>query len=77
MLDAEALGLGTAFTVPATALGTARDIYEQLGARAYVERLEELAGCRISAIGVGPDRADTIAVHDLLPDPAQQRPAGA
>ncbi len=36
-------------------------------ARNYVQRLEELAGCRISAIGVGPDRADTIVVHDLLP----------
>lgn len=36
-------------------------------ARAYVARLEELSGCRISAVGVGPDRADTIAVHDLLP----------
>ena len=39
-------------------------------ARAYVLRLEELAGCRISAIGVGPDRAATIAVHDLLPEVA-------
>ncbi|MCS6711347.1 adenylosuccinate synthase [Brachybacterium sp. EF45031] len=37
-------------------------------ARRYVERLEELAGCRISAVGVGPDRADTITVHDLLPE---------
>lgn len=36
-------------------------------ARRYVQRLEELAGCRISAIGVGPDRADTVLVHDLLP----------
>ncbi|WP_106506168.1 adenylosuccinate synthase [Brachybacterium timonense] len=35
-------------------------------ARDYVQRLEELAGCRISAIGVGPDRADTIVVHDPL-----------
>ncbi|HIY23048.1 MAG TPA: adenylosuccinate synthetase, partial [Candidatus Brachybacterium merdigallinarum] len=43
--------------------------FEELpeNAKAYVRRLEELAGCRISAIGVGPDRADTIAVHDLLP----------
>src|SRR5699024_9319087 len=37
-------------------------------ARAYIRRREELAGCRISAIGVGPDRAATIAVHDLLPE---------
>ena len=44
--------------------------FEELpeNAQAYVRRLEELAGCRISAIGVGPDRADTIAVHDLLPE---------
>ncbi|GAB2535132.1 adenylosuccinate synthase [Brachybacterium huguangmaarense] len=42
-------------------------------ARAYVARLEELAGCRISAIGVGPDRSDTIAVHDLLPAPSDPR----
>lgn len=43
--------------------------FEELpeNAQAYVRRLEELAGCRISAIGVGPDRADTIVVHDLLP----------
>ncbi|MCT2295291.1 adenylosuccinate synthase [Brachybacterium muris] len=59
-------------------ISTCRTVEElPAAARAYVERLEELAGCRISAIGVGPDRADTIAVHDLLPDPAQQRPAGA
>ena len=43
--------------------------FEELpeNARDYVMRLEELAGCRISAIGVGPDRSATIAVHDLLP----------
>lgn len=35
-------------------------------ARAYVERVEELSGARISAIGVGPDRDATIVVHDLL-----------
>ena len=35
-------------------------------ARAYVNRLEELSGCRISAIGVGPDRDATIAIHDLV-----------
>lgn len=39
-------------------------------ARRYVARLEELAGCRISAIGVGPDREATVAVHDLLPQSA-------
>lgn len=36
-------------------------------ARAYVRRLEELSGTRISAIGVGPDRNATIQLHDLLP----------
>ncbi len=35
-------------------------------ARAYVSRVEELSGARISAIGVGPDRDATIVVHDLL-----------
>jgi adenylosuccinate synthase len=35
-------------------------------ARAYVTRVEELSGARISAIGVGPDRDATIVVHDLL-----------
>ncbi|MGH3787514.1 MAG: adenylosuccinate synthase [Pseudonocardiaceae bacterium] len=34
-------------------------------ARAYVARLEELCGARISAIGVGPGRNQTIAVHPL------------
>ncbi|WP_246957974.1 adenylosuccinate synthase [Brachybacterium sp. Marseille-Q7125] len=49
-------------------ISTARRIEDlPQNARAYVQRLEELAGCRISAIGVGPDREDTIAVHDLLP----------
>jgi adenylosuccinate synthase len=35
-------------------------------ARAYVARVEELSGARISAIGVGPSRDATIVVHDLL-----------
>jgi len=35
-------------------------------ARAYVRRVEELSGARISAIGVGPARDATIVVHDLL-----------
>jgi len=35
-------------------------------ARAYVARVEELSGARISAIGVGPTRDATIVVHDLL-----------
>jgi adenylosuccinate synthase len=35
-------------------------------ARAYVERLEELSGARISAIGVGPGREQTIVRHEFL-----------
>ena len=35
-------------------------------ARAYVERLEELSGARISCIGVGPGRDETIVRHDIL-----------
>jgi adenylosuccinate synthase len=34
-------------------------------ARAYVERLEELSGARISAIGVGPGREQTIVRHQF------------
>ncbi|MDU2058812.1 MAG: adenylosuccinate synthetase, partial [Dermabacter sp.] len=50
--------------------------FEQLPIEAqnYVRRLEDLAGCRISAIGVGPDRDDTIAVHSLIP--SEERLAG-
>ena len=35
-------------------------------ARDYILRLEELSGCRISYIGVGPGRDETIARHDVL-----------
>jgi adenylosuccinate synthase len=35
-------------------------------ARVYVEALEQMSGCRVSAIGVGPDRDATIVRHDLL-----------
>jgi len=34
-------------------------------ARAYVARLEQLCGARISAIGVGPGRNQTIALRDV------------
>ena len=34
-------------------------------ARAYVERIEELAGARVSAIGVGPGRDQTIVRHTM------------
>ncbi|HVV09652.1 adenylosuccinate synthase [Amycolatopsis sp.] len=41
--------------------------YEELpaNARAYVERLEELSGARMSAIGVGPGRDQTIVRHQF------------
>ena len=32
----------------------------------YVRRLESLIGCRISGIGVGPSREESIALHPLL-----------
>ena len=35
-------------------------------AQDYVRRLEELSGCRISYIGVGPGRDQTITLHDVL-----------
>ncbi|QFQ01693.1 Adenylosuccinate synthetase [Corynebacterium urogenitale] len=35
-------------------------------AQAYVKRLEELSGCRISYIGVGPGRDQTIVINDVL-----------
>lgn len=34
--------------------------------KAYVRRLEELIGCQISGIGVGPGREQTIVVHELI-----------
>ena len=34
--------------------------------QAYVKRLEELVGCRISGIGVGPGREQTVTINDLL-----------
>ena len=34
--------------------------------QAYVRRLEELIGCRISGIGVGPGREQSVAIHDLI-----------
>lgn len=42
--------------------------FEELpaNAQAYVLRLEELSGARISCIGVGPGRDQTIVRHDVL-----------
>ncbi|MEU4316919.1 adenylosuccinate synthase [Nocardia sp. NPDC024068] len=37
-----------------------------VNAQAYVHRLEELSGARISCIGVGPGRDQTIVRHDIL-----------
>ncbi len=34
--------------------------------KAYVHRLEELIGCRISGIGVGPGREQSVMIHDLI-----------
>lgn len=35
-------------------------------ARKYVDKLEEISDCRISAVGVGPGREQTIVVRDLI-----------
>ena len=42
--------------------------FEELPQKAqdYVLRLEELSGCRISYIGVGPGRDQTIVRHDVM-----------
>jgi adenylosuccinate synthase len=45
-------------------------------ARAYVERLEQLSGARVSAIGVGPGRDQTIVRHQLAPLRQPTVPAG-
>ena len=34
--------------------------------QAYVKRLEELIGCRISGIGVGPGREQAVTINALL-----------
>ena len=39
-----------------------------LNAQRYVEALEKLSGCRISAIGVGPGRDQVVQVRDLIED---------
>ncbi len=35
-------------------------------AQAYLRALEDMSGCRISAVGVGPRRDEIIGVHDLV-----------
>lgn len=37
-------------------------------ARRYVQRIEELCGCRVSVVGVGPGREENVVRHDLLPE---------
>ena len=37
-----------------------------VNAQNYVKALEKISGARISAIGVGPGREETVVVHDLL-----------
>jgi adenylosuccinate synthase len=42
--------------------------FEELpaNAQAYVKRVEELSGARISVIGVGPGRHETVVAHPLI-----------
>jgi len=48
-------------------LSTARSLEDlPKSARAYVEFIENVSGARISAVGVGPGRDETIAVRDLV-----------
>ncbi|MGJ9443226.1 adenylosuccinate synthase [Actinotignum sp. GS-2025b] len=48
-------------------ISTVRDFADlPANAQSYVRWLEEMAGCRFSLIGVGPDREQTIVLHDLL-----------
>ncbi len=35
-------------------------------ARAYVTAVEEMSGARMSAVGVGPERDQTVVIHDLI-----------
>lgn len=37
-----------------------------VNAQKYVRALEEMSGCRISAVGTGPDRKATIQLHSLV-----------
>jgi len=42
--------------------------FEELpgNAQAYVRRVEELAGARVSAVGVGPGRDQNVVLHEFL-----------
>jgi len=54
------------WTADITGARTLDDLPEH--ARNYVLALEKLSGTRFSAIGVGPDRDQTIVVNDLIND---------
>ena len=54
------------WTEDITGAKTLEDLPEN--ARNYVLALEKLSGTRFSAIGVGPDRDQTIVLHDLIED---------
>jgi adenylosuccinate synthase len=48
-------------------ISKARTIEElPANAQAYLRALEDMSGCRISAVGVGPRRDEIIPVHDLV-----------
>jgi len=48
-------------------ISAARSLHDlPKNAQNYVAALEAMSGSRISAIGVGPDRDETIVLHDLL-----------
>lgn len=36
-------------------------------ARAYIETVEQMSGARISVVGVGPERSESIVRHELVP----------
>ncbi|MDJ0354901.1 adenylosuccinate synthase [Paenarthrobacter sp. PH39-S1] len=52
------------WTEDITGARTMADLPEN--AQRYVRALESMSGTRISAIGVGPDRDQTIVIHDLI-----------
>ena len=52
------------WTEDITGARTFEDLPEN--AQKYVLALEAMSGCRISVIGVGPDREQSIVRHDLL-----------
>ncbi|MDQ3103716.1 MAG: adenylosuccinate synthase [Actinomycetota bacterium] len=48
-------------------IGAARTLDDlPANAQAYVRFVEDMVGVRVSVIGVGPDRDDSVVVHDLL-----------